>query len=228
MYLPEHFAETDSARISGVIASAPLACIIAQTEAGLLANHIPLLSKPDGSLIGHAAKANDMHRTILDGQEVLAVFTSMEAYVSPNFYPSKQEHHRHVPTWNYVTVHVHGTIRFQHDRQAKHAVVGLLTRLHERRVNGDAGWKMGDAPADYMAEMLENIVAFRITPTRIDAKSKLGQNRDARDYDGAIKGLRASGQTRMADAMQQRAARLKNGAQEHAGESLKPRPPAHR
>ncbi|WP_071795799.1 FMN-binding negative transcriptional regulator [Natronohydrobacter thiooxidans] len=205
MYLPEHFAETDATRISEVIAAAPLACIVAQTASGLLANHIPLLSKPDGSLIGHVAKANDMHQTIADGQEVLAIFTSMDAYVSPNFYPSKQEHHRHVPTWNYVTVHVHGTIRFQHDRQAKHAVVGLLTRLHERRVNGDAGWKMGDAPADYMATMLENIVAFRITPTRIEAKSKLSQNREARDYDGAIKGLRASGAHRIADEMARRA-----------------------
>lgn len=204
MYLPQHFAETDTARIYEVIASAPLACIIAQTESGLLANHIPLLAKPDGSLIGHIAKANDMHMTIRDGQDVLAIFTSMDAYVSPNFYPSKQEHHRHVPTWNYVTVHMHGTIRFQHDRQAKHAAVGLLTRVHERRVNGDAGWKMGDAPADYMATMLENIVAFRITPTRIEAKSKLSQNREARDYDGTIKGLRACGQEKMANAMQDR------------------------
>ncbi|MCC5956659.1 MAG: FMN-binding negative transcriptional regulator [Natronohydrobacter sp.] len=206
MYLPEHFAETDTARIAEVIATAPLACIVAQTDSGLLANHIPLLTKPDGSLIGHIAKANDMHQTIADGQDVLAIFTSMEAYVSPNFYPSKQEHHRHVPTWNYITVHVHGTIRFQHDRQAKHAAVGLLTRVHERRVNGDSGWKMGDAPADYMAEMLENIVAFRITPTRIEAKSKLSQNREARDYDGAIKGLHASGAHRMADEMTQRVA----------------------
>lgn len=205
MYLPQHFAETDAARIAEVITAAPLACIVAQTDGGLLANHIPLLSKPDGSLIGHVAKANEMHQTIRDGQDVLAIFTSMDAYVSPNFYPSKQEHHRHVPTWNYVTVHVHGTIRFQHDRQAKHAAVGLLTRVHERRVNGAAGWKMGDAPADYMATMLENIVAFRITPTRIDAKSKLSQNREARDYDGTINGLRASGQDRMADTMQGRA-----------------------
>lgn len=203
MYLPEHFAETDRTRIQEVIASAPLACIVAQTESGLVANHIPVLMKPDGSLIGHIAKANPMHHDIRDGQDVLAIFKTVEAYVSPNYYPSKQEHHRHVPTWNYVTVHVHGPIHFQHDRQAKHAAVGLLTRLHERRVNGDAGWKMGDAPADYMAEMLDNIVAFRMMPARIEAKSKLSQNRNAGDYDGAIKGLERAGATQMAVEMAQ-------------------------
>ncbi|MFN7002334.1 MAG: FMN-binding negative transcriptional regulator [Roseinatronobacter sp.] len=208
MYLPEHFTETDPAQIAEVIATAPLACIVAQTAQGLLANHIPLLAKPDGSLIGHVAKANAMHREIADGQEVLAVFTSMDAYVSPNYYPSKQEHHRHVPTWNYVTVHVHGAIRFQHDRQAKHAAVGLLTRVHERRVNGERAWKMGDAPADYMGDMLENIVAFRITPTRIEAKAKLSQNRAPGDYDGAIKGLKDAGADDVADEMAKRAARL--------------------
>lgn len=204
MYLPEHFAETDPARIAHVIAAAPLACIVAQTETGLVANHIPLLTKPDGSLIGHIAKANEMHHLIHDGQEVLAIFTTADAYVSPNYYPSKLDHHRHVPTWNYVTVHVHGTIRFQHDRQAKHAAVGLLTRVHERRVNADTAWKMSDAPADYMAEMLENIVAFRITPTRIEAKSKLSQNREERDYDGAIRGLQEAGAETLARAMMER------------------------
>lgn len=201
MYLPEHFTETDKHRIHDVIASAPLACIVAQTATGLQANHIPLLARPDGSLIGHIAKANRMHHDISHGQDVIAIFTSVDAYISPNYYPGKQEHHRHVPTWNYMTVHVHGSIRFQHDRQAKHAAVGLLTRLHERRVNGDAAWKMADAPADYMAGMLENIVAFRITPTRIEAKSKLSQNREAQDYDGAIKGLQAAGADRMAKLM---------------------------
>ncbi|WP_333827288.1 FMN-binding negative transcriptional regulator [Pararhodobacter sp.] len=204
MYIPPHFNEVSLEAIAAVMEAAPLACIVAQTGEGLVANHIPLLAVPDNALIGHVALANDMHRVMDDGQEVLAVFRGAEGYVSPNFYPSKQEHHRHVPTWNYQVVHVHGTIRFQHDERARRAAVGLLTRNHERRVNGTDAWRMADAPADYMAQMLANIVAFRIDISRVLAKSKLSQNREAGDYQGAIEGLRASGQEDLALRMEGR------------------------
>lgn len=206
MYVPKHFEEVSPAAIAAIMAEAPLACIVAQTAEGLIANHIPLLAGPDGTLIGHVALANDMHRLIAQGQEVLAIFRHGDAYVSPNFYPSKAEHHRHVPTWNYEVVHVYGTIAFRHDEPAKRAAVGLLTRLHERRVNGDQAWRMADAPADYMATMLGAIVAFRITVTRTLAKAKLSQNREARDLSGAVEGLRATGHADIAARMARRLA----------------------
>lgn len=204
MYIPPHFHEISPDEINAIIEAAPLACIVAQTAQGLIANHIPLLRAPDGGLIGHVALANDMHRLIADGQEVLAIFRGEDGYVSPNFYPSKPEHHRHVPTWNYQVVHARGTIVFQHDDHAKRAAVGLLTRIHERRVNGEKAWRMADAPPDYIAQMLAGIVAFRITVTEWLAKSKLSQNRDARDYHGAVEGLEASGQTALAERMRNR------------------------
>ena len=202
MYLPPHFAETRPEAIAATLAGAPLACIVTQTDAGLVANHIPVLSAPDGTLIGHVALANDMHRLIAPGQEVLAIFRADDAYVSPRFYPSKAEHHRHVPTWNYEVVHIHGTMTFQHDDHAKRAAVALLTRQHERRLNGADAWRMTDAPADYMETMLAAIVAFRLTPTRILAKAKLSQNREARDRAGAAAGLRESGHEAMAARME--------------------------
>lgn len=201
MYLPEHFREADDAEVAAIIAEAPLACIVAQTVEGLVANHIPLLRAPDGALIGHVALANDMHRQVAEGQDVLAIFRAGDGYISPNWYPGKAEHHRTVPTWNYRVVHVHGTIAFQHDARAKRAAVGLLTTRHERQLNGDAAWRMADAPVDYMASMLDAIVAFRITVTRTLAKAKLSQNREARDLQGAIDGLRAAGQTALAQSM---------------------------
>ncbi|SMO37419.1 negative transcriptional regulator, PaiB family [Paracoccus laeviglucosivorans] len=204
MYIPPHFHEIDPDQVRAVIEAAPLACIVAQTDQGLVANHIPLLPAPDGALIGHVALANDMHRLIAEGQEVLAIFRGDDAYVSPNFYPSKPEHHRHVPTWNYQVVHCHGTIAFQHDDHAKRAAVGLLTRTHERRLNGKDAWRMADAPADYIQQMLAGIVAFRITVNRTLAKSKLSQNRDERDYLGAIAGLENSGQSGVAQRMRDR------------------------
>lgn len=204
MYTPPHFAQTDSAAIAATVAAFPLACIVAAIADGLLANHIPLFATPDGTLVGHVARANDMHRVITPETEVLAIFRGPDAYVSPAFYPSKAEHHRHVPTWNYDVVHVHGHLTFQHDDHAKRAAVALLTRDHERRVNPDAPWRMSDAPADYIDTMLTAIVALRLTPTRILAKSKLSQNRDARDLHGAAEGLRRTGHAALADRMTDR------------------------
>ena len=201
MYLPDHFRSVDPADAAALIEASPLACVVAQTDAGLIANHLPLLPGPGGVLIGHVARANDMHRLIAEGQEVLAVFQGAGGYVSPNFYPGKAEHHRHVPTWNYEVVHVRGAISFQHDAHARRAAVGLLTRREERRMNGDAAWRMADAPADYLEEMLAAIVAFRITVHSTQAKAKLSQNRTPADRAGAIEGLRAAGNAALAARM---------------------------
>lgn len=205
MYLPEHFKDMSEAEIAAVIAEAPLACVVAETAEGLVANHLPLVPGGEGVLIGHVALANDMHRLVADGQEVLAIFRGVDGYVSPNFYPTKAEHHRHVPTWNYEVVHVHGTIAFQHDERAKRAAVGLLTRERERRLNGPRAWRMADAPADYLTQMLGGIVAFRIVVGRVVAKAKLSQNREARDHRGAVEGLRESGNPALAERMARRA-----------------------
>lgn len=201
MYLPDHFKEVDPAEIASIIAGAPLACVVANSLEGLVANHVPLVLDKGGDLIGHFALANEMHRTVANGQEVMAIFRGVDGYISPNSYPSKLEHHRHVPTWNYQVVHVHGIISFQHDERSKRAAIGLLTRDQERRVNGDKAWKMADAPADYMLDMIAKIVAFRISVTRTIAKSKLSQNRDQRDFDGAVEGLKAHGDQALAERM---------------------------
>ncbi len=207
MYLPDHFQEVDPTEIEALIAADPLACIVAQTDAGLVANHLPLLRGKEGEFIGHVALANDMHRLICDGQDVLAIFRGADGYISPNYYPSKSEHHRHVPTWNYQVVHVHGEITFQHDVRSKRAAVGLLTSHNERRLHGDAAWRMSDAPADYMEAMLDAIVAFRIAIRRTIAKSKLSQNREPRDHRGAVESLRIVGKAALAGKMAQRVPR---------------------
>jgi transcriptional regulator len=204
VYLPPHFEERDRGEIDAIIAAAPLACVVAHTDAGLVANHLPLLAGPGDTLIGHVALANDMHRMVSDGAPVLAIFRGEQGYVSPNFYPTKQTHHRHVPTWNYEVVHMHGTVTFQHGAQAKRKAVGLLTRHHERRINGASAWRMADAPADYMATMLDGIVALRIDVERVLAKAKLSQNRESVDHAGAIAGLEATGQGALADRMARR------------------------
>lgn len=201
MYLPEHFAETDMAAVARLLVDFPLAAIVAQTSQGLVANHIPLMADGDTALIGHIALANDLHRIVPQNTPVLAIFRGQDAYISPNLYPSKADHHRHVPTWNYQVVHVAGQIAFQHDVKTKRAVVGRLTRDHEAAVNGAAAWRMSDAPRDYMDGMLDAIVALRITITAITAKAKISQNRTAADHAAVQRDIEARGLHHMAARM---------------------------
>lgn len=193
MYCPEHFTEKDANEIDRIMAAFPLATLVVSTEEGLLANHIPLLRQGDDQLIGHIAKANDLHHLVENNSEVLAIFQAEEAYISPNYYPTKPETHRHVPTWNYQVVHCHGRINFDHSTKAKTAIVGRLTSHFERQAFGDQAWRMADAPKDYMAGMLDNIVGFTIDIARVVAKSKLSQNRDPVDYDNVADVMMAEG-----------------------------------
>ncbi|MBN8291554.1 FMN-binding negative transcriptional regulator [Rhodobacter sp. NTK016B] len=200
MYNPAHFTETDRAEIERLFHACPLAALVAQTGDGLDANHLPLLREGEG-FVGHVARANPVHALLPDGAPVLAIFRAGDAYVSPNWYPSKAETHKAVPTWNYQVVHVHGTIHWSHADKDKRRAVALLTARHEKETNGDAAWKMGDAPADFLAGLLDQIVAFRIAVTRVEAKSKLNQNRSAADIGGVAQALESRGNQTVAQAM---------------------------
>lgn len=195
MYLPEHFTEADDAEILGLISDYPFATLVANTAEGLSADHLPMLAGDDGRLFGHIAMSNSLHRDLSDGSEVLAIFQGQDAFISPNWYPSKAEHHKQVPTWNYQVVHVHGPIRFQHDEKTKRAVVGRMTKYFETHTNGDQAWRMADAPRDYIQAMLDNIVAFEIKAQKTFAKSKLSQNKDDRDLESVAVELGAHGKT---------------------------------
>jgi len=209
VYIPSHFAETDPAEIAAIMADAPLAILVAQGAQGMQAHHLPLLAGPDGRLFGHIAKANDLHREVADGAEVLVILRGLDGYISPQSYPSKAAHRKHVPTWNYQAVHITATIAFLHDTPSKMRAVALLTRQHERAVNPENPWKMADAPADYIDDMLDKIVAFTLTPSRVLAKSKLSQNRDTPDLQGAATDLGARGHTALAAQMLKHRAKQK-------------------
>jgi len=205
MYLPEHFAETRIAELHALITSNPLGALVTSGPDGLYANHVPFELLADqgehGTLQAHLARANPLVEQIVDGMPVLVIFQGAQAYVSPNWYPSKHETHRQVPTWNYQVVHVHGPIFFQHDDKSKRAIVGHLTKHFETATNGDKAWKMADAPADFMLDMVQNIVGFQINIDTVQAKSKLSQNREMEDYDNVAHELEAKGLNRLASRM---------------------------
>lgn len=185
----------------------PLGVLVTMGASGLDANHIPFeldaSAGPCGTLLGHVARANPVWQQAAPGSDVLVVFRGAEGYISPNWYPSKHETHRHVPTWNYEVVHAHGTLTVRDDERFVRGVVARLTRTHE--ANQPQPWKMGDAPPDYIDTLLQAIVGIEIRITRLVGKAKLSQNREPRDLAGAVQGLRASGCTALAQAMEQAA-----------------------
>ena len=203
MYVPAHFAETRKEVLHSRIVQHPFGTLITHGSSGLDANHIPFeLAAEDGELgvlRAHVARANPVWQEVANGDEVLVVFHAGDAYISPNWYPSKHELHKQVPTWNYMVVHAHGRMTILDDERYVRGVVGRLTRTHE--ASEPKPWKMGDAPKDYVDAMVKAIVGVQIEVTRLVGKSKLSQNKEARDIQGAAEALKSSGESQLANAM---------------------------
>jgi transcriptional regulator len=173
----------------------PLAAVVAPTPEGLAAVHVPLVfdasSGRHGALRGHVARANPIWHTVTSAAPVLAIFQGPDHYVTPSWYPGKQEHGKVVPTWNYAVVHAHGTIAWHEDPAWLRGFLEVLTASHE--AHRDSPWEVGDAPANYIERLLTSIVGFEITVSSLAGKWKLGQNRAGADRAGIIAGLVAEG-----------------------------------
>ncbi|AAY95337.1 FMN-binding negative transcriptional regulator [Pseudomonas protegens] len=198
MYLPRAFVDEDLARLQQLILGSRLATLVTWGALGLQASHLPLLLDPgqgaNGTLYGHLAKANPQCAELAAGAEALVIFTGEDAYISPSFYPSKAEHGKVVPTWNYVAVHAYGQPEVFSDPERLLKVVGGLTERHE--AGRPQPWQVTDAPADYLEGMLRAIVGFALPIQRLEGKRKLSQNRSAEDIAGVREGLAASADLR--------------------------------
>lgn len=203
MYNPPHFTESRPEILRRIITTHPLGILITATAGQLDANHLPFHFDPDGgphgTLIAHVARANPLWRECPGGTPVLVIFRGAEGYISPNWYPGKAESHRLVPTWNYEVVHAHGMLTVRDDPKFVRGVVARLTRTHES--SQPRPWKMSDSPAEFIDQMLDNIVGIEIAITRLEGKAKLSQNREARDQAGAAAALAQSGNDELAEAM---------------------------
>ena len=204
MYTPAHFAVTDPAALHRIIREHPLGILVTPSPDGLDANHIPFEFNPTvgahGLLSAHVARANPVWQQCAGGADVLIVFRGNEHYISPNWYPSKHETHRQVPTWNYEVVHAHGRLTVRDDDKFVRGVVARLTRTHEAQE--PKPWKMGDSSPDYIDGMVRAIVGIEVLVTRLEGKSKLSQNRERRDVQGAADSLRARGVLPLAESME--------------------------
>jgi transcriptional regulator len=190
MYQPAHFNESDADTLLALMKAHPLATLV-RGGAELAADILPLEVGRVGDgwrVTGHVARANPLWREA-DGQPVLLLFQGPQAYVSPNWYPSKFQHGKAVPTWNYAMAQVHGTLRAIEDPEWLRALVTRLTERHE--AGRPVPWHVADAPPGYLDAMLKAIVGIEIEVKRVEGKFKLSQNRDAADRTGVVLGLEA-------------------------------------
>ena len=193
MYLPAHFAESRPQVLRDFIAAHPLGLLVTQSRAGGIdANSVPFFldSSDDGTLgvlRAHVARANPVWTSARDDVDALVVFQGPHGYVSPAWYPSKAEHGKVVPTWNYVMVQARGRLRANDDKAWLRAFVTRLTERHEG--GRPAPWAVADAPADYIETMLGAIVGIEIALGSLVGKWKVSQNRAAADRAGVAEGL---------------------------------------
>lgn len=190
MYQPAAFAVTDPAEIEAVLARLRLGCLITHDADGFCATHAPFLYEPERRVLtAHIARANP-HWERAGSTRALAVFQGADAYVSPSWYPSKRQHAKVVPTWNYEAAHVHGQLTWRHEAEWLRAQVGALSDRHE--APRAQPWAVSDAPKDYVQAMLRGIVGLELTIEKVEVNRKLSQNRPEADREGVIAGLSAS------------------------------------
>jgi len=196
MYNPDFFAETRLDVLHAFIRAHPLGILVTNGADGPEATHLPLfldstLDTGAGLLRCHMARANPQWQRLEAGGRALVIFSGPDHYVTPNWYPSKREHGKVVPTWNYLAVHVAGAARIFDDTPS------LIRHLHELTDSQEAGfaepWSVADAPPGYIEAMAKAIVGVEIAVEQIEGKRKLSQNRSEDDRQGVIAGLDALG-----------------------------------
>ncbi len=212
MYVPAHFKPDDD-EVRGLLRNLGASNLVTATAEGLLATMLPLVydegdSRPGlgawGALLGHVARNNRQWQVPATG-EAMVIAAGPDAYISPTWYATKREHGRVVPTWNYITAHVHGRLVIHDDPAWVEANVRRLTAQHERM--REVPWSVDDAPEAYLDGQLKAIVGVEIVISRVEGKWKLSQNRSVADMTGAIEGLEALGEDDVSAAMREVVAR---------------------
>ena len=192
MFLPDHFRVDDVAEMHALMRARPFAALVSNTPAGLYGTHLPTVLKEEGAngtIECHLSRANPHWKDLAEGGEAMMIFQGPEAYITPNWYATKAQTGKAVPTWNYAIVHAYGQPAIMKD---KDWLLRHVTELSLQQERSEAHpWAVSDAPASYIDVMLRGIVGFRFEITRLEGKSKMSQNREAQDRLGVVDGLKA-------------------------------------
>lgn len=191
MYVSKHHRLDEREAIFALMESHPLGAWVCMGKDGLIANHVPFFldrdKGPFGTLIGHVSRANPVWRESVGITSSMVMFQGAQAYITPAWYPGKNEHGKVVPTWNYAVAHAHGTARAIEDRDWLLDMLNRLTNAHETRQA--TPWRVDDAPTDYIDKLLRGIVGIEIPIDRLEAKLKASQDEDLQDRIGTVQGL---------------------------------------
>jgi transcriptional regulator len=182
MYIPRQFRNADDAEIKAFIRTNGFAVLINQTMGKLWGTHIPLALSADGKkLTGHISKANPQWKYFETGKEVLAIFNGPHAYISSSWYD-----HENVPTWNYIAVHVYGSLRIIQGEELLAALTEMVDQYEKNSVNPVTVEKMSP---QFLKSHIEALVGFEIEISNIEAAYKLSQNRDKKNHDEIVRQL---------------------------------------
>jgi transcriptional regulator len=188
MYVPPKFALSES-ELAAALSRAGFAHLVTHGAEGFMVTPLPLLYRSTShTLVGHVARGNPHWRR--SGGDSVAIFAGLHGYISPNFYATKAETGKVVPTWNYDVLAVHGRLMPHDDADWVRTLVTELTQHHER--DSARPWQVSDAPEAFTAAQLRGIVGLELTIEHVDGKSKMSQNQPERNRLGVVDGLRNS------------------------------------
>jgi transcriptional regulator len=196
MYTPKNFVVENVGEVHALMRARPFAILVTQGADGLMATHLPTVLKVDGKApLGriecHVARPNPHWRSFAPEADALMIFQGPEAYIRPGWYPSKAEHAKVVPTWNYAVAHAYGRLEVVQDQAWLLAHVSELTQQQEAPFAEP--WSTGDAPESFLAAMARGIVGLTFTIARLEGKAKMSQNREPRDRASVARGLTERG-----------------------------------
>ena len=203
MYLPPHFEERRLELLHDLMKKHPFGSVVTYSNGELDANHLPFEVVSDkgdfGKLLAHISRQNPLAEVLKNDADVLVIFRIDDVYISPNWYVGKFEHHKVVPTWNYVVIHAKGKARIIEDEKVLRGILARLTREHES--NQNVPWKMTDAPSEFISERMKHIVGIQIEITDLVGKFKLSQNRNKNDISSVATALASKGKSDLSNLM---------------------------
>lgn len=206
LYNPPAFRQADLPTLQAQIAASGLTTLISVGAQGPIVSNLPIVfdasAGPYGTIAGHLARGNPQWRESNLEIPAIAIFMGADAYVSPSWYPAKQEHGKVVPTWNYSMIVARGRLEIFEDADTLRTQLIELTKRFESRF--EKPWKVSDAPEDYIQRQIKGIVGVRLHIEALEGKAKLNQNRSSADQEGVVAGLSPSERAadrEVADAM---------------------------
>ena len=192
MFVPDHFRVDDVPQMHALMRGRPFVALVSSGASGLYASHLPTVLKDEGefgTIECHLARANPHWKELAEGNEALMIFQGPEGYITPNWYATKAQTGKVVPTWNYAVVHAYGRPAVMQEKEWLVRHVGELTAQQEK--TEAQPWRLTDAPDNYIDVMTRGIVGFGFAITRLEGKWKMSQNRVEQDWKGVVTGLNA-------------------------------------